>query len=132
MAAETKWLIWTLAVGALFVLPYVLDRILGRGLFGAMANPSPADKPQSGWADRAQAAHQNFVENIVIFAPLVILIQVLDMSSPLTTQAAMVFFGARVAHYVIYVLGIPVLRTLAFLIGYAAMAVIALHLLGYA
>ena len=47
--------------GLLWV-PYILDRIMVRGLMAAMANPSPKDKPQSAWAQRLLAAHTNAVE----------------------------------------------------------------------
>jgi uncharacterized MAPEG superfamily protein len=53
-------------------VPYILDRVMVRGVMGAMANPSPSDKPQAAWAQRMMAAHTNAVENLVIFAPLVL------------------------------------------------------------
>ena len=55
-------------------MPYILDRIMVRGLMGAMANPSRNDKPQSPWAQRLYFAHTNAVENLVIFAPLVLIL----------------------------------------------------------
>ena len=39
---------------------------------GAMDNPKPDDVPQSRWAQRLMAAHSNSVENLVVFAPLVL------------------------------------------------------------
>jgi uncharacterized MAPEG superfamily protein len=71
MSKEIFWLVLTLAMTGLFWVPYILDRIMARGLAGAMANPSPNDKAQSAWAQRMMAAHNNAVENLVIFAPLV-------------------------------------------------------------
>ena len=38
-------------------LPYILDRILVRGLMGALANYDPDATPQSDWAQRAMRAH---------------------------------------------------------------------------
>jgi uncharacterized MAPEG superfamily protein len=37
-----------------------------------------------------------------------------------------VYFWARVAHLIVYTLGLPVFRTLAFAVGFAAQAVLAL------
>src|SRR5690348_17324885 len=57
MSKELFWLSLTLAMTALFFLPYVLNRIMVRGLWATMANPSPDDTPLSPWAQRAQRAH---------------------------------------------------------------------------
>jgi len=59
MPREIFWLVLTVAMTGLFWVPYILDRITVRGLMGAMANPSPNDKPQSAWARRMMAAHTN-------------------------------------------------------------------------
>ena len=44
MSIELFWLTLTVVMTALFWIPYILDRIAVRGLMGAMANPSPADR----------------------------------------------------------------------------------------
>ena len=50
MSNELYWLTLTAAMTGLLWVPYILDRILVRGAVGAIANPSPTDKPQSAWA----------------------------------------------------------------------------------
>lgn len=131
MTEELYWLILTSLMTALFWLPYILDRMMVRGLMGAMANDrSPDDKAQSAWAERAIRAHSNAVENLVVFAPLAIATHVLAAGTALTATMCMVYFVARLAHYVIYTAGIPVLKTLAFAVGFIAQAVLALNLLG--
>ena len=130
MTPELMWLTLTALMTALFWLPYILNRIAVRGLMGAMANPSEDDKPQSDWAKRAMKAHSNAVENLVVFAPLIIVSNVTGMSSPQIAMAAAVYFFARLAHYVIFVFGIPVLRTLSFAVGWLATIYVALVLLG--
>ena len=47
MSTELLWLVLTVAMTGLFWVPYILDRIMARGLMGAMVNPSPSDKAQS-------------------------------------------------------------------------------------
>jgi len=126
MSKELFWLVLTVAMTGLFWVPYILDRAAVRGLVGAMANPSPADKPQSDWARRMMAAHTNAVENLVIFAPLVLAAQDLGVSTPATAFAGALYFWSRLAHYVVYTLGIPALRTLAFLGGFVAQAILVL------
>ena len=58
MSKEIFWLVLTLAMTGLFWVPYILDRIMVRGLAGAIGNPSPSDKAQSAWAQRMMAAKQ--------------------------------------------------------------------------
>ena len=120
------WLTLTVILTGVLWIPYILDRCMVRGLMGSMANPSPADKAQSPWAQRLQKAHYNAVENLVIFAPLVLILNALNYSTSATVLACAVFFWARLVHAVVFMLGIPVLRTLSFAVGFACQVVLAL------
>jgi uncharacterized MAPEG superfamily protein len=111
--------------GLLWV-PYILNRCQVRGLGGAMANPSRNNKPHAEWATRLMFAHDNAVENLIIFAPLVLILAQMDYSTKWTVYACAVYFWARVAHLIVYTAGLPVFRTLAFLVGFGAQAVLAL------
>ena len=84
------------------------------------------DKPHAEWATRMMFAHDNAVENLVIFAPLVLILNAIDYSSKWTVLACAVYFWARLAHLIVYAMGIPVFRTLAFTVGFLAQAVLAL------
>ena len=64
MSKELLWLTLTVILTGLMWVPYILDRIMVRGLMGAMANPARNDKPQSPWAQRLYFAHTNAVENL--------------------------------------------------------------------
>ena len=130
MTTELYWLALTTLMTALFWLPYVLNRIMVRGLMGALGNTGPDSAPHAEWAERAMAAHRNGVENLVIFAALVLTANLAGVSSTLTAGAAVVYFFARLAHFVIQTTGIPVLRTLAFAAGWLCQMVFALAILG--
>jgi uncharacterized MAPEG superfamily protein len=130
MSKELMWLTYTVILTGLLWVPYILDRSAVRGLMGAMANPSPADLPQSAWAQRLQAAHYNAVENLVVFAPLVLILQAINHSTESTALACAVFFWARLVHALVYALGIPVLRTLAFTAGFLAQFALVLAIFG--
>lgn len=130
MTEELYWLVLTALMTSLFWVPYILNRIAVRGLMGGMANPSADDKPQADWAERAMLAHKNAIENLVIFAALVLTTHLLDVGTPLTATMCMIYFVARIAHFVVYTVGIPVARTLAFAAGFLAELVLALNLLG--
>src|SRR5665213_4216709 len=130
MTKELMWLTLTVILTGVLWIPYILDRILVRGLMGAMANPSRNDKPQAAWAQRLYFAHTNAVENLVIFAPLVLILDAQGHSTQSTAIACAVYFWARLAHVIIYALGIPVLRTLAFAAGFVAQVALVLAIFG--
>jgi uncharacterized MAPEG superfamily protein len=126
MTRELFWLTLTVILTGVMWIPYIINRAQVRGLTAALANPSRNDKPQSEWANRMMFAHDNAVENLVIFAPLVLILNAIDYSSKWTVLACAVYFWARLAHALIYTFGIAVLRTLAWTIGFLAQAVLAL------
>jgi uncharacterized MAPEG superfamily protein len=125
MSRELFWLTATVILTGILWIPYTLDRVKVRGLMGAMDNPKPNDKPQSGWAMRLYFAHTNAVENLVVFAALVLILDSLNISTTTTATACAVYFWARLVHAIIYTLGVRVLRTLAFTVGFIAQAVLA-------
>jgi uncharacterized MAPEG superfamily protein len=117
----------TVFTGLLWV-PYILDRIATRGLLDAVGYPENP-KPQSPWAQRLLKAHLNAVENLVVFAVLVLLATAAGISNPAIATAAVVYFWARVVHAIAYALAIPWVRTLAFAVGFFAQAAVAWQLL---
>jgi uncharacterized MAPEG superfamily protein len=100
-----------------------------RGVSGAMANPTRTDRPQAEWANRLMFAHDNAVENLIVFAPLVLILNAADVSTPTTVLACAVYFWSRVVHLIVYTMGLPIVRTVAFLVGFAAQAVLAVVIL---
>lgn len=83
----------------------------------------------TGVAGRAKRAHLNMIENLVLFASLVLIAVVAQKTSPLTAMGAMVFFWARVVFVVLYLAGITWLRTVAWAISVVGMGMIAWALL---
>lgn len=130
MTTELYWLVLTALMTALFWVPYILDRIATQGLMNAMGYPAGDLPAQSAWAIRAQKAHSNAIENLAVFAPLVLALHVLGLSTGLTASAAAIYFFARLVHYIVYLAAIPVARTLAFAVGWAATIAIGLTVLG--
>ncbi len=83
----------------------------------------------TGWAGRARRAHLNMIENLVLFAALVLIAAVSGKANATTAMGATIFFWGRLAYAVIYVIGIPWLRTLAWFVSVIGMAMIAWVLL---
>jgi len=126
LTPELFWLTLTVILTGLLWVPYILNRCQVRGMGGAMANPTPGAKPHAPWATRLMFAHDNAVENLIVFAPLVLILNEIDYSTKWTVYACAVYFWARLAHVFVYTLGLPVFRTLAFTVGFLAQAVLAL------
>ena len=82
-----------------------------------------------GWAGRARRAHLNMIENLLLFSALVLIAAVAGKANAMTAMGAMIFFWARLAYAVIYLIGIPWLRTLAWFVAVIGMAMIAWPLL---
>ena len=112
-------------------LPYILDRILVRGFGRALGNPSPDDIPQSGWAQRAMAAHRVAIEAFVPFAALAGLAMLRIPDDGYPGVLAMSFFIGIFGHYWVYVLGIPVLRTLIFAVAVLSTVAMGLRVMGW-
>ena len=126
MTREIFWLTLSVVLTGVLWLPYMADRIRVRGLMGAMDNPKPRAKTQSDWAQRLYFAHTNAVDNLVLFAPLVLILDSRNISTTTTAIACAVYFWARLLHAVVYAAGITVLRTLAFAVAWLACAVLVL------
>jgi uncharacterized MAPEG superfamily protein len=94
------------------------------GLGGTLAGGSPDSGGHSAWAQRAIKAHTNAIENLAIFAPIVLTAHLLGISNGTTKAAVVVYFFARLAHFVVYSAGIPAARTLTFTAGWLAQVAI--------
>ena len=128
MTPELTSLTWVAALSAVMWLPYILNAVMVRGLIDAVGYPDDP-KPLAAWAERMKKAHYNSVENLVLFATLVLVANAAGISSATTVLACTVYFWARVAHLVSYTLAIPWVRTLSFATGWVCCVAILLALL---
>jgi uncharacterized MAPEG superfamily protein len=122
LAAAFTGLLW---------IPLIVNRLREMGAWKALTNPQPDVRPHAEWAYRLANAHRNAIENLAVFAPLALAVQVRGLATPLTAAAAATFFFARVAHAVIYTFGVPLLRTVAFTVGFGCQMLMAARLLGW-
>jgi uncharacterized MAPEG superfamily protein len=129
MKSEMTSLVLVSAFTGLLWMPYMLNRIAVRGIASTVGYPVDPP-PQAPWAQRLRAAHANAVENLVVFAALILTAQLLGISTPVTALAGSLYLWSRVVHAIVYVLGVPWLRTLAFTVGFVAQMLVAWQLLG--
>ena len=128
MTLELKYLVAVTLFTALLWIPYILNRLAVRGIMDAVGYPENP-KPQARWAQRLQSAHGNAVENLVVFATLVLVADATGISNETTALATCVYFWARVAHAAAYTAALPWVRTLAFTAGFLCQVAIAWQLL---
>ena len=127
MSSELLSLTYVTALTAVIWMPYVINTIMVRGLINAVGYPTDPE-PLSPWAAKMKAAHANAVENLVVFATLVLIANAAGVSNETTVMACTVYFWARVLHLVSYTLAIPWIRTVAFVIGFGCQAALILQL----
>lgn len=119
MKTELFYLAAAAVFTALLWIPYVLDRFAVWGINDTVGYPDNP-KPLAPWAERLKKAHANAVENLVVFATLVLVASALGISGGALASAAMLYFWSRVVHALAYTLKVPWLRTLGFTGGFIA------------
>ncbi len=112
MTAELIMLFWVVVLAFVQVLVAILLCIKQAGLT-ELAGNRDTFVPE-GIAGRATRAHRNMLENLPLFAALVLIVHVAGLSSDASVLGAQIFVIARLAAAIIYIIGIPWLRTAAF------------------
>jgi uncharacterized MAPEG superfamily protein len=128
MKPELALLVWSVLLTFVQMLVAVAGATAQVGLPALAANREGL-APCTGWAGRATRAHRNMLENLVLFAALVLTAIVAGRTNSATLLGAQLFFWARLAYAVIYVAGIPWLRTALWVVSVIGLAIIFLQLL---
>ena len=128
MTSEMMSLTWVTTLTAIMWVPYILNMIAVRGLINAVGYPE-SPEPMSPWAAKMKAAHANAVENLVIFAVLVLIADAANVSNATTVLACQLYFWARLTHVLSYTFAVPWVRTVAFVGGFACQITLILQLI---
>lgn len=128
MTTDLHMLAWVAGFTLLLWIPYILARLMAHGLVPTLSYRAEKE-PLPAWAERAKKAHYNAIENLAPFAALVLTAQLAGASNSTTATACVVYFWARVAHYLVALAAIPYLRTLTFAISWVAMVAIFLQII---
>lgn len=128
MTSEMMSLSWVVALQLVMWIPYILNMIAVRGLMDAVSYPENP-KPMAAWAQRMKAAHYNSVENLVVFATLVLMANAVGITNDATVLACQLYFWARLAHLLLYTFAVPFGRTLAFAVAWICQVVLLLQIL---
>ena len=129
MTTDLLYLTWSAVLCVALTVPVLIGRIqVEGGLSWAFGNRDRALGVRS-WVHRAERAHANLVENLAPFAALVLVAHVSGEASELTAAGAATFFYARLAHPIVYMLGLVYVRTAIFFVGIGGDALILAEIL---
>jgi len=128
MKPELTLLVWSVLLAFVQMLLAVAGATAQVGL-PTLAGNREGLAPCTGWAGRAARAHHNMIENLVLFAALVLAAVAAGRTNSTALLGAQIFFWARLAYAVIYVAGIPWLRTAVWFVSVIGLALIFLQLL---
>ncbi|MDR3538364.1 MAG: MAPEG family protein [Acetobacteraceae bacterium] len=128
MTPDLVLLAWTAALAVIQMLVAVVGCLSQVGL-AALAGNREAMPERTGWAGRAERAHRNILESLPLFIAFVLIAHLARRTDPMTLLGEELFFAARLAYAVIYVVGIPWLRTVAWCLSVVGLLLIFVELL---
>jgi uncharacterized MAPEG superfamily protein len=127
MKPELTLLVWAAALAVVQVLVALTGAYTQVGLIKLVGNRE--DMPKLvGWVGRAERAHLNILQNLLLFAVLVLVAVVTNRTNDMTLLGAQLFFWGRIAYALIYLAGLPWLRTISWLVSVIGLLLIFLQL----
>ena len=110
MSIELKLLVWSVALAFVQCLVAVTGAYRQVGL-PTLAGNRDKMPPMNGWAGRAERAHRNMLQSLVLFTALVLVAHAAGRLNGTTALGAQLFFWARLAYAGVYLAGLPWVRT---------------------
>lgn len=130
MSVELTMLAYSVALLLALVLIQAVAGVQAQGLM-TMANSRDNLPPPKVFQARMNRVVDNHREGLTLFAPLVLIAAATDVSTALTVLGAQLFFYARLAHAVIYILGLPLIRPVPWVVGIVGTGMVLAALFGF-
>ena len=128
MKPELMLLVWAAVLTLVQAVIAVQGALMQVGL-PTLAGNREGMPEIKGWGGRAARAHRNMLENLVLFAVLVLVAVAASKTNPTTLLGAQIFLGARIVYALVYLIGIPWLRTGVWAVSVVGLAMIFLQLI---
>lgn len=125
MTTELWMLLAATALYFVQIMAAAGPKILLKGMPWAISSREEEGMKMPAWSGRLDRAVENLKENLLLFAPVVLVVHAAGAANGTSALGAMIFVGARVAHFGCYAAGIPGLRTLSWLTGVIGTAMVA-------
>jgi uncharacterized MAPEG superfamily protein len=122
MSTDLKYLALTAILTATLWIPYVVAQVKTNGPLKPENYIDPTPRPLPDWGKRANRTYVNAVETFAPFAALVIVAHLAGKANAMTAFWASCYFWLRLAHAVVFLFGLPLVRTILFTLGYIAVA----------
>ena len=128
MTIDLQMLVWSAALALVQMFVAVIGAQTQIGLPVLAGNRD--DLPRvTGWAGRAQRAHLNLLESLAIFAIVVLVANAAGRANATTALGAQLFFWGRLAYAIVYLIGVPWVRTLVWGVSVAGFVLVFSQLL---
>ena len=128
MKPELSLLVWAALLTLVQAVVAVQGAMMQVGL-STLAGNREGMPELKGWAGRATRAHRNMLENLVLFAALVLVAAIADKTNGTTLLGAQIFLYARIVYALVYIAGIPWLRTAVWTVSVVGLAMIFVQLI---
>ena len=130
MAIELQAVVWTTVI--LFVLLFIQGMLvpLKQGFAWGLGSRDES-REITAFQGRATRTVSNHIEGMLMFVPLVLVAQMSGISSPLTVWGAGLYLGSRVVYAPLYMLGVPLWRSIAWAGAVAGTVMVAIALIAY-
>lgn len=128
MTPDLIYLTWAVVLTIVLVLIAATLAQLQVGL-PTMAGTRENMPPLTGLAGRATRLHRNMLENLPLFAALVLIAAVAHRDNATTALGAAIFFWARIVHAVLYLAGVAYLRTLCWAVSIVGLVMIVVQII---
>ena len=127
LSIELTMLLWSTLLFLLYVAIPAVGADAQNGLGWAFGNRDTQPELPA-WVERSRRAQANMAENLLPFACLIILVHVSGNEGSLSALGAQLFLVARIVYLPLYLLGVKVVRSLAYMLGLVGMIMVAVQL----
>lgn len=127
MTTELALLAWSVVLGLVHALATGQFTTLQHGMAYGLS-PRDEKKPLTGVGARVERAFANYMQTFPFFAAAVLIAGVAGRHSGLTVIGAQLYFWARLVYVPLYAAGIPVARTVAYLVSLLGIVLILIAL----
>ena len=128
MKPELSLLMWAVLLTLVQAVVAVQGALMQVGL--PMLAGNREGMPEiKGWGGRAARAHRNMLENLALFAALVLVAAIAEKTNSTTLLGAQIFLYARIVYALVYIAGVPWLRTGVWAVSVVGLAMIFVQLI---
>lgn len=116
MSQEMLYLFGSILILLGLIVVQAASTVLVNGLPYGLG-PRDHEGKEDVFSGRARRTVNNHIEGLVLFGFAILIVEASGLNSALTTLGAALYFWARLAYAPIYLLGVPVIRTIVWTVS---------------